>query len=39
MTVTSDPTGGSVTVDGTSYGRTPLTLRDLTPGAHQVVVA
>jgi hypothetical protein len=38
LTVTSDPTGGSVTVDGQSYGRTPLTLRDLTPGSHTVVV-
>ena len=39
LTVTSDPTGASVTVDGTSYGRTPLTLRDLTPGPHQVTVS
>ena len=38
LTVTSDPSGGNVTVDGQSYGRTPLTLRDLTPGAHTVVV-
>lgn len=39
LTVTSDPSGANVTVDGQSYGRTPLTLRDLTPGAHQVVVS
>ncbi|MDB4967225.1 MAG: hypothetical protein JWN44_2914 [Myxococcales bacterium] len=38
LTVTSEPTGGSVTVDGQSYGRTPLTLRDLLPGTHTVVV-
>ena len=38
LTVTSDPSGGNVTVDGNSYGRTPLTLRDLTPGPHTVVV-
>jgi hypothetical protein len=39
LTVTSDPTGASVTVDGTPYGKTPLTLRDLTPGLHNVTVA
>jgi opacity protein-like surface antigen len=39
LTVTSDPSGGSVTVDGQSYGRTPLTLRDLPPGTHSVVVS
>jgi hypothetical protein len=38
LTVTSDPPGGSVSVDGNSYGRTPLTLRDLAPGPHQVTV-
>ena len=37
LTVTSDPTGASVTVDGTAAGRTPVTLRDLTPGPHTVV--
>jgi hypothetical protein len=39
LTVTSDPPGASVTVDGQSYGRTPLTLRDLLPGTHSVVVS
>lgn len=39
LTVTSDPAGGNVTVDGQSYGRTPLTLRDLAPGAHSVSVS
>jgi hypothetical protein len=38
LTVTSDPAGGNVSVDGNSYGRTPLTLRDLSPGAHSVTV-
>ncbi|MGZ3426965.1 MAG: PEGA domain-containing protein [Polyangia bacterium] len=38
LTVTSDPTGGNVAVDGQSYGRTPLTLRDLPAGSHTVVV-
>jgi hypothetical protein len=38
LTVTSDPTGANVSVDGQSYGRTPLTLRDLPAGSHTVVV-
>ena len=39
LTVTSDPSGANVTVDGTGYGRTPVTLRDLAPGTHTVVVS
>jgi hypothetical protein len=39
LTVTSDPPGGSVSVDGTTYGKTPVTLRDLAPGVHSVSVA
>jgi hypothetical protein len=39
LTVTSEPSGGSVTVDGQASGRTPLTLRDLLPGSHTVVVS
>jgi PEGA domain len=39
LTVTSDPSGATVTVDGTGYGKTPLTLRELTPGAHTVVLS
>lgn len=39
LTVTSDPSGGNVTVDGTPYGKTPVTLRDLAPGSHTVVVS
>ncbi len=38
LTVTSDPSGGNVSVDGQSYGRTPLTLRDLPAGTHSVTV-
>jgi hypothetical protein len=38
LTVTSDPSGANVSVDGQAYGRTPLTLRELTPGAHSVTV-
>src|SRR6185312_4635974 len=39
LTVTSDPSGASVTVDGQPYGRTPVTLRDLSPGPHAVTVS
>jgi len=39
LTVTSDPSGANVAVDGTGYGRTPLTLRDLPPGTHTVIVS
>ena len=38
LSVTSDPAGSAVTVDGTSRGRTPLTVRDLAPGRHEVLV-
>ena len=39
LTVTWDPAGANVTVDGNSYGRTPLTLRNLSAGARQVTVS
>src|SRR6478672_11733431 len=39
LIVSSEPTGASVTVDGSPMGRTPLTLRDLAPGTHQIAVA
>jgi hypothetical protein len=39
LTVTSDPSGAAVTVDGNGYGRTPVTLRDLSPGTHSVVLS
>ena len=38
LTVTSDPSGANVSVDGQSSGRTPLTLRDLSAGPHTVTV-
>ena len=38
LTVSSEPVGAGVSVDGTAYGKTPLTLRDLPPGVHNVVV-
>lgn len=39
LTVTSDPPNAAVTVDGAQMGRTPVTLRDLAPGAHVVGVS
>jgi hypothetical protein len=38
LSVVSDPAGSAVIVDGSSRGQTPLTIRDLTPGRHEVVV-
>jgi hypothetical protein len=38
LTVSSDPSGANVTVDGQPQGRTPVTLRDLPPGSHTVVL-
>lgn len=39
LTVTSDPVGANVTIDGQPGGRTPITLRDLSPGAHAVTAS
>ncbi len=36
LTITSDPAGANVTVDGQPAGRTPVTLRDLTAGTHNL---
>jgi hypothetical protein len=38
LSVLSDPPGSAVTVDGSSRGQTPLTIGDLTPGRHEVLV-
>lgn len=38
LSVSSDPAGSTVTVDGTSRGQTPLTIHDLAPGRHEVLV-
>ncbi|MGE0865588.1 MAG: PEGA domain-containing protein [Vicinamibacterales bacterium] len=38
LDIRSDPPGARVTIDGRSRGTTPLTLRDLAPGDHQVVL-
>jgi type IV secretory pathway protease TraF len=38
LSVLSDPPGSAVTVDGSSRGQTPLTIRDLTAGRHAVLV-
>jgi serine/threonine-protein kinase len=39
VVVKSTPAGATVLVDGKDYGRTPVTVRDLAPGAHRVQVA
>jgi hypothetical protein len=38
LSVVSDPPGNTVIVDGASRGETPLTIRDLAPGRHDVLV-
>jgi hypothetical protein len=38
LSVVSDPPGSTVTVDGTARGQTPLTIRNLAPGRHEVIV-
>ena len=38
LQITSEPAGGIVTVDGTPRGTAPLSVHDLEPGEHQVVV-
>lgn len=38
LSVVSDPPGAAVTVDGSSRGLTPLTIRDLSTGRHEVFV-
>lgn len=38
LSVVSDPAGSTVVVDGSSRGQTPLTIRDLTAGRHEVLV-
>ncbi len=38
LDVRSDPPGARVTIDGQPRGTTPVTVRDLAPGDHQVVL-
>jgi hypothetical protein len=38
LLVRTDPAKATVTVDGQAYGRTPVTVRGLTPGSHKVVL-
>lgn len=38
LNVSTDSPGGRVNIDGEDRGATPLTIRDLAPGAHRVVV-
>jgi hypothetical protein len=37
--ITSDPAGARVSLDGSSVGATPLTLRNVTAGRHALVIA
>jgi hypothetical protein len=39
LTIRSEPAGARVTVDGSPRGVTPLTIDNLTPGAHSVTLA
>jgi hypothetical protein len=38
LQVRTEPAGAQVTVDGHAYGRSPLTVEGLAPGAHSVVL-
>ncbi len=38
LEIRSDPAGAKVTVDGQARGSTPLTIRDLAPGDHRIVL-
>ena len=38
LQVRTEPSGARVSVDGQSYGRSPLTIDDLAPGSHAVVL-
>lgn len=38
LDVRSEPAGARVTIDGQARGTTPVTIRDLAPGDHQVVL-
>jgi PEGA domain len=39
LTITTEPAGATVTVDGQPAGRTPITLRDLSAGTHNFVLS
>ena len=38
LEIRSDPPGARVTIDGQGRGTTPVTIRDLAPGDHQIVL-
>ena len=38
LSIRSDPAGAEVSIDGHVYGRTPLTLADVTPGERRIVL-
>jgi PEGA domain len=39
LNITTEPAGATVSVDGQSAGRTPITLRDLSAGKHDFVIS
>jgi uncharacterized protein YgiM (DUF1202 family) len=39
VVITSSPQGADVTVDGKSYGQTPLSLPEITPGEHNFTLS
>jgi hypothetical protein len=38
LSVTTEPAGGNVTLDGIERGRAPIVIQDLAPGEHRVIV-
>jgi hypothetical protein len=38
LDIRSEPSGARVTIDGQGRGTTPVTIRDLAPGDHQIVI-
>ena len=38
LEIRSEPAGAKVTIDGQARGSTPVTIRDLAPGDHQIVL-
>ncbi|MEO0079686.1 MAG: PEGA domain-containing protein [candidate division WOR-3 bacterium] len=39
VNVVSDPAGATVTIDGTERGKTPLEVKELSPGRHEIEVS
>jgi hypothetical protein len=39
LAVSSDPSGATIAIDGQSFGKTPASLRELSPGTHTVALS